>query len=302
MATTEVNGVPIEDTFAEAFTMRAARVIVTAETRGWADTAAAVSTGYATSVIGCDAEAGVEARLEPADTPDARPGASLLVFAFNKDSLGKALLNRVGQCIMTCPTTACYNGLPGGADDAVKVGGLLRFFGDGFQFSKKLGDRRYWRVPVMDGEFVCEEMFSTQKAVAGGNFLMLGVDQRKTLGAAEAAVSAIRQVPGVIMPFPGGLVRSGSKVGSRYKALRASTNDEYCPSIRAITKTRLPDDVNAVYEIVIDGLDVGAVRRAMAVGVRAACRDGNRMITAGNYGGKLGQHQLKLHEILAEIP
>ncbi len=299
MASLQLNSVEIEDTFAEAFTMRAARVIVTAETRAWAQTAAIVATGYATSVIGCDAEAGIEAELEPEETPDGRPGRSLLLFAFNKDALGKALLNRVGQCIMTCPTTACYDGLPGGTDP-VKVGGLLRYFGDGYQSSKKLDGRRYWRMPVMDGEFVCEESFSTQKAVAGGNFLLLGADQRSTLAAAEAAVSAIREVRGVILPFPGGLVRSGSKVGSRYKALKASTNDEYCPTIRAITRTRLPEDVNAVYEIVIDALDADAVRRAMAVGIRAACRDGVRVISAGNYGGKLGQHQLRLHEVLAE--
>lgn len=299
MANLELNGVEIEDTFAEAFTMRAAQIIVTAETRAWAQTAAQVATGYATSVIGCDAEAGIEAELDAERTPDGRPGTSLLLFAFNKDALGKALLNRVGQCIMTCPTTACYDGMPGGADP-VKVGGLLRYFGDGYQSSKKLDGRRYWRMPVMDGEFVCEDSFCTKKAVAGGNFLMLGADLRRTLAAAEAAVSAIRQVPGVILPFPGGLVRSGSKVGSRYKMLRASTNDEYCPSIRAITRTRLPEGVNAVYEIVIDGLDADAVRRAMAVGIRAACRDGIHVISAGNYGGKLGQHQLRLHEVLAE--
>ena len=146
-----VNGVEIEDTFAEAFTMRAARAIITAETPGWARTAAGVLTGYATSVIGCDAEAGIEAELDPATTPDGRPGVSVLVFGFSKDALGKALANRVGQCVMTCPTTACYDGLPGGAD-TLKVGGLLRFFGDGYQASKKLDGRRYWRVPVMDGE------------------------------------------------------------------------------------------------------------------------------------------------------
>lgn len=299
MASLHLNGVEIEDTFAEAFTMRAARVIVTAETPGWARTAGQVATGYATSVIGCDAEAGVEAELDPEATPDRRPGVSLLLFGFNKEALGKALVNRVGQCIMTCPTTGCYDGLPAGPDQ-VKVGGLLRFFGDHYQSSKLLEGRRYWRVPVMDGEFVCEESFSIQKAVAGGNFLLLGVDQARTLAAAAAAAAAIRDVPGVILPFPGGVVRSGSKVGSRYKKLRASTNDEYCPTIKGITRTRLPDGVNAVYELVIDGLDLDAVRQAMRVGIRAACRDGIRMISAGNYQGKLGQHQLALHELLAE--
>jgi formylmethanofuran--tetrahydromethanopterin N-formyltransferase len=295
-----VNGVEIEDTFAEAFKMRAARAIVTAETAGWARTAGVLATGYATSVIGCDAEAGLEADLAAKETPDGRPGVSLLVFGFNTAALGKALANRIGQCVMTCPTTACFNGLEG--EETVKVGGLLRFFGDGHQASKKLDGRRYWRVPVMDGEFLCEDSFGVQRAVAGGNFLILATDQAAALRAAEAAVEAIRAVPGVILPFPGGVVRSGSKVGSRYKALRASTNEEYCPTLRGHGKTRLPPSVHAVYEIVIDGLDVSCVEAAMRLGVRAACGPGVVQISAGNYGGKLGQFPLHLHKILATGP
>jgi len=292
-----VNGVEIEDTFAEAFKMRAARAIVTAETAGWARTAATLASGYATSVIGCDAEAGLEAEIPAAETPDGRPGMSLLLFGFNTAALGKALVNRIGQCVMTCPTTACYNGLSPG-EETVKVGALLRFFGDGHQASKKLDGRRYWRVPVMDGEFLCEDTFGVQRAVAGGNFLILAKDQAAGLHAAETAVAAIRAVPGVILPFPGGVVRSGSKVGSRYKALKASTNDEYCPTLRGLGRSRLPEDVQAVYEIVIDGLDVGAVEAAMRVGVRAACAPGVVQISAGNYGGKLGQYPLHLHKIV----
>ena len=293
-----VNGVEIEDTFAEAFKMRAARVIVTAATSGWARTAALLATGYATSVIGCDAEAGLEADVAAGETPDGRPGVSFLVFGFNTAALAKALVNRIGQCVMTCPTTACFNGLLAG-EEAVKVGGMLRFFGDGHQASKKLDGRRYWRVPVMDGEFLCEDTFGVQRAVAGGNFLILATDQAAALRAAEAAVNAIRGIPGVILPFPGGVVRSGSKVGSRYKALRASTNEEYCPTLRGQGRSRLPADVHAVYEIVIDGLDVGAVEGAMRVGVRAACLPGVVQISAGNYGGKLGQYPLHLHKVLA---
>ena len=296
-----VNGVEIEDTFAEAFKMRAARAIVTAETAAWARTAAVLATGYATSVIGCDAEAGLEGDVPAAETPDGRPGVSLLVFGFNAAALGKALVNRIGQCVMTCPTTACFNGLQP-AEETVKVGGLLRFFGDGHQASKKLDGRRYWRVPVMDGEFLCEDAFGVQRAVAGGNLLILARDQPAALHAAEAAVDAIRAVPGVILPFPGGIVRSGSKVGSRYKALRASTNEEYCPTLRGQGRTRLPADVHAVYEIVVDGLDVGAVEAAMRAGLRAACRPGVVRISAGNYGGKLGQYPLHLHRILESGP
>jgi formylmethanofuran--tetrahydromethanopterin N-formyltransferase len=293
-----INGVPVEDTFAEAFPMTAARLIVTAETAAWAQTAAQEATGYAASVIGCDAEAGVERSLSPDETPDGRPGASLLLFAFSRDALQKAVVNRVGQCVLTCATTACYNGLPMVKEKAIRVGGNLRFFGDGWQFSKKLEGRRFWRVPVMDGEFVCEDFFGTVKGVAGGNFLIVGASQAAAVRAAEAAVAAIRQVRGVILPFPGGVVRSGSKVGSRYKKLKASTNDAYCPTLRGVVKTALPAEAGAVYEIVIDGVDLPSVEEATRVGVRAACTDGVLGITAGNYGGKLGPFHLHLHKLL----
>lgn len=293
-----INDIPIEDTFAEAFPMTAARLLVTAESPRWALTAAQTATGYATSVIGCDAEAGLEKTLAAEDTPDGRPGVSLLFFAFSRDALQKALINRVGQCILTCPTTACYNGLPVVKEKAVRIGGNLRFFGDGFQFSKKIEGRRFWRLPTMDGEFTCEDLFGTIKGVAGGNFLILAEDQQQGVAAAEAAVEAIHSVRGVILPFPGGVVRSGSKVGSKYKKLRASTNDAYCPTLRGLVKTELPDSANAVYEIVIDGVDQAVVEEAMRVGIRAACRPGVVKITAGNYGGSLGPFHLRLRQVL----
>jgi formylmethanofuran--tetrahydromethanopterin N-formyltransferase len=294
-----INGIPIEDTFAEAFPMTAARLVVTAETPAWARTAGQVATDYAASVIGCDAEAGIEGTLTPEETPDGRPGVSLLLFAFNRDALQKAVINRVGQCVLTCPTTACYNGLPLVKDKNIRVGGNLRFFGDGYQFSKKLEGRRYWRLPVMDGEFTCEDVFGTIKGVAGGNFLILGGSQSAALLAAEAAVAAIRRLSGVILPFPGGIVRSGSKVGSRYKKLRASTNDAYCPTLRGLVNSALPEGVNAVYELVIDGVDLPAVEEATRAGVRAACLPGVVRISAGNYGGSLGPFHLHLHKLLS---
>jgi formylmethanofuran--tetrahydromethanopterin N-formyltransferase len=293
-----INDVPLDDTFAEAFPMTAARLIVTAATAEWARIVGLTATGYASSVIGCDAEAGIERDLPAGETPDGRPGVSLLLFAFNREALQKAVVNRVGQCVLTCPTTACYNGLPVVKDKALRVGGNLRFFGDTFQFSKLLEGRRYWRMPVMDGEFVCEDVFGTIKGVAGGNFLILGQTQASALGAAEAAMNAIRTVPGVIAPFPGGIVRSGSKVGSRYKKLRASTNDAYCPTLSGVVATALPEGVGAVYEIVIDGVDLPSVESAMRAGVRAACRPGVVRISAGNYGGKLGPFHLHLHQLL----
>jgi formylmethanofuran--tetrahydromethanopterin N-formyltransferase len=294
-----VNGTSIEDTFAEAFPMTGARLVVTAETPAWALTAGQMATGYAASVIGCDAEAGIESTLSPEVTPDGRPGVSLLFFGFNREALQKAVVNRVGQCILTCPTTACYNGLPLVGDKNIRIGGQLRFFGDGFQFSKKLEGRRFWRLPVMDGEFLCEDIFGTIKGVAGGNFLILGENQGVALKAADAAVAAIRQLAGVILPFPGGLVRSGSKVGSRYKNLKASTNEAYCPTLRGIVKSALPEGVNAVYEIVIDGLDLTVVEEATRVGVKAACLPGVVGISAGNYGGSLGPYHLHLYKLLS---
>src|SRR5262245_24861247 len=212
-----INSVPIEDTFAEAFPMTAARLIVTAETPAWARTAAQEATGYAASVIGCDAEGGVERALSPEETPDGRPGVSLLLFAFSRDALQKAAVNRVGQCVLTCATTACFNGLPVVKEKSLRIGGQLRSFGDTFQISKKLDGCRFWRIPVMDGKFLCEDRFGTIKGVAGGNFLIMGATQAAALAAAQAAVEAMSPLPGVIMPFPGGIVRSGSKVGSRYK-------------------------------------------------------------------------------------
>lgn len=278
--------------------MTACRIIVTAVDRNWVETAAAVATGYACSVIGCDAEAGVERWLSEAETPDDRPGASLLFFGFSRDGLEKAVVNRVGQCIMTCPTTACYNGLPL-TEKNINIGGQLRFFGDGWQISKVLEGRRYWRVPVMDGEFLCEESFGTIKGVAGGNLLILGRSQAETLAAAQAAATAARTVPDVILPFPGGVVRSGSKVGSKYKKLRGSTNDTYCPSLRAAVPTALPVGTNAVYEIVIDGLTQAAVEAAMRAAGHAACQAGVTQLSAGNYGGNLGPFHLHLHRLLA---
>jgi formylmethanofuran--tetrahydromethanopterin N-formyltransferase len=293
-----IGGVAVADTFAEAFPMAAARAIITAETPAWAETAARVMTGYATSVIACDAEAAIERSLSPDETPDGRPGVAVLVFAFGREALEKALANRVGQCVMTCPTTACYNGLP--VDErAVVVGGRLRYFGDGWQISKRLGGRRYWRIPVMDGEFTCEESFGTTKGVAGGNLIFVGVDGTSTLAAAEAAAASMRACPGVILPFPGGIARSGSKVGSKYKALRASTNTAFAPTLRGLVPSLVPDLAQSAYEIVVDGLTLVAVESCMLAGLRAGALPGVLLITAGNYGGKLGPFHIHLRDLLS---
>jgi formylmethanofuran--tetrahydromethanopterin N-formyltransferase len=293
-----LHGAEVEDTFAEAFGMWGARIVVTADTPGWATHAARSLTGFATSVIGCKCEAGIERELDAAETPDGRPGISALLFATDADGLAKRLVERVGQTVLTCPTTACFNGLE--AEREVVVGGLLRYFGDGWQASKVLAGRRYWRIPVMEGEFLVEERFGIVEGVGGGNLIILAEDTPTALRAAEAAADAVRAVEGAITPFPGGIARSGSKVGSRYKGQIASTNHVLCPTLRVqVDDSQVPDGVGSVFEIVIDGLAPEPVREAMRVGLDAAARAGARKLTAGNYGGTLGEHHFHLKELVA---
>ena len=293
----QLHGVEVEDTFAEAFGMWGARIIVTADTPGWAENAGRSLTGFATSVIGCKCEAGIERVLDAAETPDGRPGVAVLLFAPDEEGLGKRLVERIGMTVLTCPTTACFNGLT--AEDEADVGGKLRYFGDGWQASKVLDGRRYWRIPVMEGEFLVEERFGIVEGVGGGNIIILAEDVTSALRAAEAAVAAMRPVEGAIMPFPGGIARSGSKVGSRYKGQIASTNHVLCPTLRAqVDDSDVPDGVGSVLEIVIDGLAPEPVREAMRRGLDAAARSGALRVTAGNYGGNLGPHHFHLRELV----
>jgi formylmethanofuran--tetrahydromethanopterin N-formyltransferase len=295
-----IRGVSIDDTFAEAFPMRAARIILTAVNPRWALIAARTMTGFATSVIGCKCEAAIERELGPEDTPDGRPGVSVLFFTPDSASLQQRLIERVGQTILTCPTTACFDGLPD-APERMPVGKALRVFGDGYQSSKVIGGTRYWRIPVMEGEFLIQEDMGKVKGIGGGNFLILAETAEVALAAAEAAVDAMAGMRGVILPFPGGIVRSGSKVGSkRYATMIASTNDAYAPTLRPITTSDLPDGVNSVQEIVLDGLDAASISAAMRAGIDAACRLGVVRITAGNYGGKLGPHHFYLRQIMGQ--
>ena len=295
-----INGVAIDDTFAEAFGMRATRIVITAANLKWAYQAANSMTGFATSVIACGCEAGIERELAGAETPDGRPGLSVLIFAVSGKELAKQVERRLGQCVLTSPTSAAFSGIDG--EEKIDLGRNIRYFGDGFQISKLIGGRRYWRIPVMDGEFLVEESTGVVKAVGGGNFLVLAKTQAQALSACEAAIVAMHKLPGVIMPFPGGVVRSGSKVGSKYKALSASTNDAFCPTLRGVTKSEVGGDIEAVLEIVIDGLTEGDISKAMRAGIDAICKigaaGGVQRISAGNYGGKLGKYHFHLRQIM----
>ncbi len=292
--------VAVEETYAEAFTMRGTRLIVTASSRKWVETAVSQMTGYATSVIACDCEAGLESWLSEDQTPDGRIGASVLLFGFGKEGLQKAVVKRVGQCVLTCATTACFDGVSNGdAGKDIDLGKQLRYFGDGFQVSKKLDGRRMWRIPVMDGEFLCDAMAGTFSGIGGGNIMLTGSNPQQCLAATEAAVDAITACPGVITPFPGGIVRSGSKVGSRYPTLKASTNDSFCPTLKSVTDSQLPSDANCCYEIVVDGMDYLSIQFALRAGLHAAIDHGGvQFVSAGNYGGKLGPHHFHLIDLL----
>ena len=293
-------GLKIDDTFAEAFNMKASRIIVTADNKKWAKNACLSFTGFATSVIACGIEAGIEKELNSNATPDGRPGYSILLFSMSRSQLEKQLETRVGQCLLTCPTTAVFSGME--SDDKIPLGKNLRYFGDGHQISKKIDGKRFWRIPVMDGEFLCEETTSRVPAIGGGNILILAKNRESCLLASETAIESMKNLENIITPFPGGVVRSGSKVGSKYKSLIASTNDAFCPTLYGVTKTKITKNTGCVLEIVINGLTTKDIVNATKIGIDSIARSKIKKdivaISAGNYGGKLGQHRFYLKKII----
>jgi formylmethanofuran--tetrahydromethanopterin N-formyltransferase len=295
----ELNGVEIEDTFAEAFPIKIARVLITGASKKWALVAAQEATGFGTSVIMCPAEAGVEKVVNGDETPDGRPGAYIQICTFGFKALEEQLLKRLGQCVLTAPTAAMWNGLPG-TEKQFDTGFKLKFFGDGFESETNIGGRKAYKIPMMQGDFVAEHNIGAQDGIAGGNFFIMADNQMAALAAAENAVESIAQQDGTITPFPGGIVASGSKVGfTNYKFMKATTNEKYCPSIKAkIKDTKVPADVNAIYEIVINGLSVEAISKSMKAGIEAAVKiPGVKKISAGNYGGTLGPYKFNLKEL-----
>lgn len=296
----KINGVTIDDTFAEAFPMKATRIIITAMTLKWAYRAANSLTGFASSVIACGCEADIERELKPEETPDGRPGLAVLIFAMSKSQLADQLTKRVGQSVMTTATSACFSGIK--SDTMLPLGKNLRYFGDGYQISKILDGVRYWRIPVMHGEFLCEESTGVVPAIGGGNFMVMAKTSRQGLLACEKAVKAISKVHGAVTTFPGGVVGSGSKVGSKYKFLPASTNEAFCPTLKGQVDSVLTEEIGSVLEIVIDGMNEPAIKEAIKVGIEAVCQYGPSRgvyrISAGNYGGKLGPYHFHLREIL----
>ena len=300
----ELNGVEIEDTYCEAFGSFFARILVTAKNEKWVKIAAQEAVGYGTSTIHCDSEAGIDIFVPQDKTPDKRPGVALMFFVSDKAKIGNIVMNRIGQTVLTCPTTACFNALKNSLDPEkefeIKIGANLRYFGDGFE--EKIEDTypfEVWKIPVMDGEFVVQSMAKAGKGIAGGNFLIFGKDQDSALEAAEKSIEAIKDLENVIACFPGGIARSGSKVGSKYSFFGAATNDPYCPTLKTkIDHSQLKEGDECVYEIILDGATEDAIKTAMKLGIEAAVKfPGVNKISAGNYGGKLGKFQYRLYEL-----
>ncbi len=294
-----INGVEIEDNFAEAFGIKVSRILITAATKKLALVAATEATGYGTSVIGCPAEAGIDGYVPPQETPDGRPGYIIMICNMNKDKLDHELLERVGMCVLTAATTAVFDWMDE-PDEKLKTGQKLKFFGDGYEQTLDIGGRKVHSIPLMSGDFLVEAELGIRAGVAGGNFFILAENQPAGLLAADAAVDAIETVPGAITPFPGGIVASGSKVGSiKYKFLGASTNEKMCVTLKdEVEGCQIPENVNGVYEIVIDGVDEETVKAAMKAGIESAVKiSGVIQISAGNFGGNLGKYQIKLHEL-----
>lgn len=296
----QLNNVEIEDTFAEAFDIYVSRFLITAATEKFAKIAADETVGFGSSVIMCPAEAGIDQYVPPSETPDGRPGYVVMICHPKKEELEHQLLERIGQCVLTSATTAVFDAMGDEAEEKLKIGFKLKFFGDGFESKDEIAGRTVYKVPIMSGDFIIEGELGIKKGVAGGNFFVMAENQASALVAAEVAVDAIENMPGTITPFPGGIVASGSKIGSKYKFMAASTNEKFCPTLKGVegVACEIPEGITGIYEIVIDGLDEKAIATAMKAGISAAVKiPGVKRIYAGNYDGTLGAYQIWLEKL-----
>jgi formylmethanofuran--tetrahydromethanopterin N-formyltransferase len=296
----------IDDTYAEAFRSIYVEFLITARDPRWVAHAVNAATGNASSTILCDCEAGVDRFVGPGGdesfvTPDGRPGAlvQLHMPRFRKDrveALEHAALVRISQDVLTCPTAACFNLIE--SPESFPIGKKIAYFGDGFQKRIERFGRKMWWIPTLGGEFVLDEQFGYRDGLMGGNLWYFGKSVDAALAAAEAAVAAVRNCPGVIMPFPGGIAGSGSKAGSKYKFMLASTYEKYCPLLMDDPKadSQLPKGVGSVMEIIINGRDLNAIINATQAAIAASVNTpGLLQISAGNYGGRLGKSFIYLH-------
>lgn len=290
----------VEDTYAEGFRSIYAEVLITARDRTWLDHACNAATGHASSSIFCECEAGIDRYVGPGGdesfpTPDGRPGAIVQfhVPRFKKDReklLEKVLLHRLSQNVLTCPTASCFNLLD--TDPYFKLGRKIALFGDGYQFRDQRHGRKVWVLPIMGGEFIIDRRFGFSDGVMGGNLWFFAESLDASLAAAELGVTALASVPGTIAPFPGGIAASGSKAGSAYSFLFASTNHPFCPTLREKLgdQSQVPAGVNSIMEIIINGRDLQTVSAGTQAVIAATVNSPGLMkISAGNYGGRLGK-------------
>ncbi len=293
----EINGAKILDTFAEAFPVWLSRIIVTAATKKWAYKAAVEASGFATSIIGCPCEAGVEGYLSKRETPDGRAGVSILICA-EKKALKSNVAARISQCILPAPTASAFDGFP---DAESRFFIRMHYFGDSYEERCTIRGRKCWKIPIMEGDYIGEERFGIVRGIAGGNFLVMGGDQQSALLGAEAATDTIAGMKGVITSFAGGIVASGSKVGGTnyHFPLPASTSHQWCPTLREkVFDSKVPDGVVSIYEIVINGIDEKSIRAAMKAGIHAATETGRiSFIGASNFEEKLGHYKFHLHDL-----
>ncbi|MDO5851053.1 MAG: formylmethanofuran--tetrahydromethanopterin N-formyltransferase [Methanobacteriaceae archaeon] len=294
-----MNNTIIDNTYAEAFPAKLSEILITAETKELALIAAQTATGYATSFIGCPAEAGIDQFIPENETPDNRPGYSIIICQTTTKKLENQLLERIGQCILTAPTTAVYNLLPE-SETQTNTGFKLKFFADGYETKETINNRTMFKIPIMSGDFIIEENIGIIDAIAGGNLFIEANTQKQALKGAQNAINAIKKVPGAITPFPGGIVASGSKIGSqKYSFMNATTNHQFCPTLKdTINDSKLGKDINGIYEIVINAKDMETIKKATKEAILNASKvEGVQIISAGNYGGKLGKYHIHLEEL-----
>ncbi len=291
----------IESTFSECFEMWHSRILITAIDEEMALIAAQSTIGFATSIIMCTAEAGIEQIVDKDKTPDGRPGVIVQIWTRSSKKMKDELLARLSQCAMTAPTTRIFNYLIDGTKSE-PIGKLISYFGDGYQKKSSFYDNRtMWEIPVMDGFFLIEETFGFSKGIAGGLLILVGTTEEETLGAARSAINAIRKSSTkAITSFPGGICRSGSKIGSKYSFLNESTNHKYCPTLKdKIDDSELPNNAQCVYEIVINAVNEDELKSAMKIAINTLKADKRIIkITSSNFGGELGSIKINLNELI----
>lgn len=293
----KVNGVPVEDTYCETFTVRIARLLITSVNRKWAYESSMETKGLGRSATIPPFEATIEAEAKPSETPDGRHGFVIQFLDRKFEPLRNWFIVRIRKGVMPYPKTSVFDFLPAEmAEEFVGVRGtIIQTFGDGFEEETKAFGKEVFRIPRMDGYFHIEKKFGVAKGVAGGMFLILAKSDEGALEAAEQAVEGIKTVPYVVGKF----AASGTKVGGKnYKDAIATTNDAYCPTLAQNEGSKISGDVKCVYEVIVSGLRLGNVNRAMKIGIENATRvDGVLKITSTNYGGTLGKGKILLRSL-----